>query len=438
MKIQRTIMKKLVAWKNNPRRKPLVLQGARQVGKTWVLKQLGAEEFEDMAYFNFEEQPQLKQFFQNTKNVPQIVQNLSLVHGRSIQPHRTLIIFDEIQECNEALNALKYFYENAPEYAVASAGSLLGVALSRGQSFPVGKVTFLQINPLTFSEFLSVTGPELHAYLDGLDRIEALPDLFFNPLIDKLKLYFITGGMPESVATYVETGSISIVQNILQDILNAYTLDFSKYAPDRDVPRIQYIWSSIPSQLARDNKKFLYQAVKDGARAREYEQSLQWLADAGLIHKVFRINKPALPLSAYADLSAFKIYQLDVALLRRLSMLDPIAVTEGNRLFTEFKGALTENYILQHLIADFEGTPHYWTSGNQAEIDFTLQYKNDLIPIEVKADENVRSRSLSVYYEKYKPDTRIRYSLKNLQAENGLINIPLFMVDWTEKLLSLK
>lgn len=437
MKIQRRIQRKLIDWKNSEIRKPLVLQGARQVGKTWLLKQLGKAEFDDVAYFNFEEQPELKQFFEHTKDVQRIVQNLSLVHGKAILPHRTLIIFDEIQECNDALNTLKYFCENAPEYAVASAGSLLGVAMSRGQSFPVGKVTFLQVNPISFAEFLSVSSPQLFDYLEDINQLAPLPDIFFNQLVDKLKTYFISGGMPEAVVTLVETGDVQATQQVLQDILNAYTLDFSKHADNKDIPKIQYIWSSIPSQLARDNKKFLYQTVREGARARDYEAALLWLSHAGLMHRIVRNNKPGLPLSSYDDLSAFKAYVLDVGLLRRLALLDPVAVKEGDRLFTEFKGALTENFVLQHLVACFEGMPRYWTSGNQAEVDFLLQVRNDIIPIEVKADKNVRSRSLTIYNEQYKPPVRIRYSLKNLKEDNGLLNIPLFMVDYTQKLLNL-
>jgi len=437
MEITRSIQTKLSAWKTNTSRKPLVLQGARQVGKTWLLKHFGAAEFDNVAYFNFEEQPDLKQFFENTKDIQRIIQNLSLVHGQAIMAQKTLIIFDEIQECNEALNTLKYFCENAPEYAVASAGSLLGVAMSKGNPFPVGKVDFLQVNPISFSEFLSAADPKLFSYLEDIDRIEPLPDIFFNPLVDKLKMFFICGGMPEAVVTLLEKQDMERTQQVLQNIVNAYALDFSKYAENRDVPKINHLWSSIPSQLARDNKKFLYQAVKSGARAREYEDALLWLSHAGLVHRIFRSSKPGLPISAYDDLSAFKLYLIDVGLLRRLSLLDPIAVREGNRLFTEFKGALTENYVLQHLIKNFEVTPRYWTSGNQAEVDFLIQVRNEIIPIEVKADENIHSKSLAMYNKIYQPPVRIRYSLKNLKKDDGLINIPLFMIDYTEKLLAL-
>ncbi|MNJ97312.1 hypothetical protein D3C87_150550 [compost metagenome] len=437
MQIERTVQKKLSAWKIDANRKPLVLQGARQVGKTWLLKHFGATEFDNVAYFNFEEQPDLKQFFENTKDIQRIVQNLSLVHGLPIEPQKTLIIFDEIQECNEALNTLKYFYENAPEYAVTSAGSLLGVAMSKGNSFPVGKVDFLQVNPISFSEFLSADDPKLFAYIESIDKLEPIPDIFFNPLVDKLKKFFICGGMPEAVVTLLEQEDIGKTQQVLQNIINAYALDFSKYAESKDVPKINHLWSSIPSQLARDNKKFLYQSVRTGARSREYEDALLWLSHAGLVHRVFKITKPGLPVSAYDDLSAFKLYLIDVGLLRRLSLLDPIAVREGNRLFTEFKGALTENYVLQHLVKNFEVQPRYWTSGNQAEVDFIIQVKNEIIPIEVKSDENVRSKSLSIYNGLYEPSIRVRYSLRNLKKDDGLINIPLFLVDYTEKLLTL-
>lgn len=435
MVVKREIQQELFAWHKNPKRKPLVLQGARQVGKTHLLKSFGDSYFERTAYFNFEEQPALKQFFRQTKDVSQIIENLSLVHGKPIDPKTTLIVFDEIQECNEALNSLKYFAENTPEYTVACAGSLLGVALSKGESFPVGKVDFLKVHPISFSEFLSADDPSLFSYLESIDRLEPIPDIFFNPLSDKLKKYFISGGMPEAVVSLLEEQDIQRNEQVLQYILNAYALDFSKYAEAKDVPKINHIWSSIPSQLARENKKFLYQAVKPGARAREFEDALLWLSDAGLVHRIFRINKPGLPISAYDDLSAFKLYLLDVGLLRRLSMLHPSAVTEGNRLFSEFKGALTENYILQHLVRHFEVMPRYWTSGAQAEVDLIIQVENQIIPVEVKSDENVRSRSLTSYRQKYNPPRCVRYSLKNLKKEDGFLNIPLFMVDYTKKLL---
>ncbi len=437
MIVERKIQPELLSWYTDPKRKPLVLRGARQVGKTYLLKSFGAAHFDNTAYFNFEEQPALKQLFLQTRDVRRILENLSLVYGKPIDPAKTLIIFDEIQECNEALNSLKYFHENAQEYAVACAGSLLGVALSKGQSFPVGKVDFLDVYPISFSEFLSADDPALSAYLENINKPEPIPDIFFNPLTDKLKKYFISGGMPEAVVSLLEDKDIARVQQVLQNILHAYALDFSKYADAREVPKINHIWTSIPSQLARENKKFLYHTAKPGARAREYEDALLWLSNACLVYRIFRNNKPGLPLAAYDDLSAFKLYLLDVGLLRRLSLLDPSAVQEGNRLFTEFKGALTENYVLQHLARHFEVMPRYWTSGSQAEVDFIIQAQNEVIPIEVKSDESIRSRSLAQYQQQFNPTMRIRYSLKNLKQDGDLLNIPLFMVDHTRRLLSL-
>ncbi|MEI7597627.1 MAG: AAA family ATPase [Bacteroidota bacterium] len=433
----RTDISKLIAWKNSPNRKPLILQGARQVGKTWLLKSFGESNFESIAYFNFDGKPELKQFFETTKDPKRIIQNLSLVFGKPIIPEKTLIVFDEIQECNDALNSLKYFCEESPEYCIACAGSLLGVALSRGASFPVGKVDFLAIYPVSFSEFLHHADAKLFDFLDSLESLDSIPDIFFNQLIEKFKMYFISGGMPEAIVQLLDNSNVEQTQIVLQNILNAYFLDFSKNVENKDVHKINYIWASLPSQLARENKKFLYQTVKPGARAREYEDALLWLINAGLANRIYCAKKPSLPLSAYDDLSAFKVYTFDVGLLRRLSHLDPMAIAEGNRLFTEFKGALTENYILQSLLRQFEGLPRYWTSGNMAELDFLVHYQNEIIPIEVKSDENVKSKSMSVYRKEFSPKLGIRYSLRNLKYENGLLNIPLFMADYTRKLIEL-
>lgn len=438
MIIRREILSQLIKWRDSKNRKPLILQGARQVGKTWALKQFGKNHFENVAYFNFDEQVELKQFFAHTKDVTRIIQNLSLVHGKAIIPDKTLIILDEIQECNDALNSLKYFNENAPQYVVVCAGSLLGVALSRGASFPVGKVDFISVYPVTFREFLGSADSKLLDYLDNKSDLEPIPDLFFTQLVDRFRMFYISGGMPEAIVALLENQDVEQTQQVLNNILNAYQLDFSKYTENHLIPKLTHVWNSIPSQLARENKKFIYQTVKPGARAREYEDALLWLSQAGLIYRIFLCKKPALPLSAYDDLLAFKVYLSDVGLLRRLSALDPIAIREGNRLFIEFKGALTENFILQSLIIQFDQTPRYWTSGNQAEIDFIIQFQNDIIPIEVKADENVASKSLSVFNKEFDPKYRIRFSLKNLKQDGNLLNIPLFMVDYTKKILALK
>ena len=437
MEIERNVLKQLIGWKSNPGRKPLILQGARQVGKTWLLKRFGKDHFRSVAYFNFERQTELKQFFETTKNPERILQNLSLVYGKAILPQTTLVIFDEIQECNDALNALKYFSEDAAEYAIACAGSLLGVAMSRGASFPVGKVEFIQIHPVTFAEFLATADPNLSGYLNNMDKIESIPDIFFNPLTDLLKMFYISGGMPEPIVALLENRDVELTQRALQHILNAYTLDFSKHVENRYIPKINYIWSSLPSQLARENKKFLYQTIKSGARAREYEDALLWLINAGLVHRVYCSSKPSLPISAYDELQTFKIYMHDVGLLRRLSLLDPVAISEGNRLLTEFKGALTENFILQSLVQQFEGLPRYWKSEGKAEVDFLVQHENMIIPMEVKSDKNVKSKSLSFYRKEFNPGLSLRYSLQNLKHEEGLINIPLFMVDYTKKILTM-
>ncbi len=436
MKLQRNIFGALRKWKSKKNRKPLVLQGVRQVGKTTVMKEFGNSDFENTAYFNFEQQKQLKQFFEKSLIPKKIIEKLSLINGHPIESGKTLLIFDEIQECTEALNSLKYFHEEAPEYHIICAGSLLGVAMVRGASFPVGKVDFMQMYPLRFSEFLQTSDPQIFQYLESIENPEPIPDLFFDELKDQLKKYFISGGMPEAASKLISENNIDETNEILQNILTAYRLDFSKHVEPKDIQKIGHIWNSLPSQLSRENKKFLYQTIKTGARAREYEDALSWLVNAGLIYKIYTSTKPSIPQSAYDDLSAFKVYLPDVGLLRRLALLEPTAFGEGNRLFTEFKGALTENFILTGLTGQFEGLPRYWRSGNKAEIDFLLQYKNRIIPIEVKSEENVRSKSLSVYRNHFNPDLSIRFSMRNIHINEGFINIPLFMVDYTEKLIS--
>ena len=433
--MDRIIHKELVNWKSKPNRKPLLVQGARQVGKTYAIKAFGKSDFSQCIYLNFDENPEYKDFFKNTKEVSRIITNIELAFGVKIEPENTLLFFDEIQECNEALNTLKYFYENHPEYYVCCAGSLLGVALSRGNSFPVGKVDFCTMYPLTFEEFLQATDLKLFTYYQTIERIEPIPSLFFNQLEEKFKIYILTGGMPEAILTYTTTKNTEQVQTVLQNILRAYALDFSKYSSNKDVVKILHVWNSIPSQLAKENKKFLYQTVKSGARAREYEDALNWLVNAGLVYKIYRSNKPAFPVSAYDDLNAFKIYLLDVGLLRRFANLDPSIVLNGHSLYSEFKGSLTENYVLQSLLSQTEELPRYWTSENTAEVDFMLPYKNEIIPIEVKSGENVKSKSLSIYRKNYEPRISLRFSLKNLNFDDGLLNIPLFLADRTLKIL---
>lgn len=433
---KRTLETDLICWRESQNHKPLLLNGARQVGKTYLMKWLGANHFKKFAYFNFDEKPELKQFFENTKDVHRILENLSLVNDASIDTD-TLVIFDEIQECHAALNALKYFYENIPQQYIISAGSLLGITLGQAQSFPVGKVQFLNLFPLSFSEYLAQLDPKLENYIKGIHRVEPIPDLFFSTLKDHFKKYLITGGLPEVAQTFLETKEFSKADEVLVDLIRSYELDFAKHPIMKDIAKINSVWHSIPSQLGRENKKFIYQLVKPGARAREYEDAIRWLEQAGLIYKVFLCKTPKIPLAAYDDLSAYKIYLFDVGILRKMSKLDAIAFTEGNRLFVEFKGALLENYILQSLVPQFDGLPRYWTSGNEAEVDFLVQTKNEIIPLEVKSDENVRSRSLTFYANKYRPTLRIKYSLKNLSYQDGLLNIPHFLADYTKQLIAI-
>ena len=434
-------MSKLVEWKNSPYRKPLILKGVRQVGKTWLLKEFGKRYYENTAYFNFDENEEYRQFFETTKDVKRILQNLILASGQKIEPGSTLIIFDEVQDCPNVINSMKYFCENAPEYHIACAGSLLGLALAKPSSFPVGKVDFLQIDPMTFTEFLLANGDDnLAAYLESVDTIEPIPDAFYNPLCEKLKMYYVTGGMPESVLMWTEARDVNALQNALSNIISAYERDFGKYPDTTEFPKISMIWKSVPSQLARENKKFIYKVVKDGARAREYEDALQWLVDARLVHKIYRSSAPGLPIAAYDDLSAFKIYLVDVGLLRRLAQLAPTAFGEGNRLFTEFKGALTENYVLQSLISQFEVTPRYWSQNNPPyEVDFLIQRENDIFPVEVKSDTNITSTSLKKYKELFgdRIKLRIRFSLNNLKLDDDILNIPLFMADYADKLIGM-
>lgn len=434
--MKRTIMKSLSEWRASKRRKPLVLRGARQVGKTWVLEEFGKNFPGGCVRFNFDKNPEYAQFFQSTKDVKRILQNLAMASGQRITPD-TLIIFDEIQACEAALNSLKYFKEDAPEYYVASAGSLLGLQLSSG--FPVGQVDFLEMGPMTFTEFLYADGADNFVdYLASVNEFTSVPDAFFAPLTEKLKHYFITGGMPESVLVWTEDKDPRAVDSVLSDIIYSYESDFGKHASPEEVSKIRYIWQSLPSQLARENKKFLYSVVKPGARAREYENALNWLKDADIVSKVNRIAKPGLPVSAYDDLSAFKIYVVDVGLLRRLSHLPTTAFVEQNRLFTKFKGALTENFVHQSLKRHFEVAPRYWSEAPY-EVDFLVQRGDDIIPIEANAGESIKSTSLKRYAKNYEEETplMIRLSMRNLSFDGKLLNVPLFMVDELDRLIGL-
>lgn len=439
--MERFILKDLLKWKNSKHRKPLILKGVRQVGKTWILKEFGRKHYENVAYFNFDENEEYKQFFETTKDVDRILQNLIFASGQKIQKGSTLVIFDEVQDCPKVINSMKYFCENAPQYHIACAGSLLGIALSKPSSFPVGKVDFLQINPMTFTEFLIANGDRnLVEYLESIETLDFIPQAFCNPLYEKLKMYYVTGGMPEPVLMWTEDRDMEAMQSALSNIIEAYERDFGKHPDVKEFPKISMIWKSIPSQLARENKKFIYKVVKEGARAREYEEALQWLVDANLVSKIYRSSTPRLPISAYDDLTAFKIYVVDVGILCRLAQLAPTAFIEGNRLFTEFKGALSENYVLQSLKNQFEVTPRYWSQVNPPyEVDFLIQRENDIFPVEVKSETNIESRSLKKYKEKFSNETklRIRFSMDNLKMDGDMLNIPLFMADYADRLIGI-
>lgn len=436
MKIRRNIIDNLVVWKNSNDRKPLILMGARQVGKTWIMKEFGNAIFKNMVYVNFDLEKEVYSFFESSKNPQRIIQNLSFYYSTTITPGDTLLVFDEVQECNTALNSLKYFCEDMPELHIVCAGSLLGVALSKGDSFPVGKVDFANVYPVTFKEFLQAKSPNLVDYINSLEVVENIPEAFFNVLKENYWYYMSCGGMPEAVSKFLETGDMSQVDIKLSAILSSYRNDFSKHADNNDIKRIEYVWNSIPSQLAKENRKFLYQLVKTGARAREYEDAIYWLTRAGLVNQVFCIDAPNIPLSAYKNLSAFKIYLNDVGLLRKMSDLPSSVFVSDNPIFKEYKGALSENYVLQSLVAQMDKQPYYWTSNFSAEVDFVLQNELDIIPVEVKSGVSVTGKSLTVYDSKYSPRYKLRYSMLNLSKNGTLINIPLPLADWTFDLVA--
>ena len=432
--MQRFIMEKLEKWKNDKNRKPLILKGARQVGKTYILKAFGKKYYQNTVYFNFDHDENLKDLFAVSKEPKRIIEKLILISGSKIEPEKTLIIFDEIGECPDALNSLKYFCEEANEYHIVSAGSLLGIRLSH-TSFPVGKIDFMNLYPMSFSEFLIADGCQnLVSYMNSIKKCENLDNIFFSLLEEKLKVYFIVGGMPEAVNEWVLNKNIENVNKILDNILNAYESDFSKHTSNIFASKISLIWNSIPSQLAKENKKFVYQVIKSGARAREYEEALNWLYDANLIEKIYNISKPSFPLKAYYDLNSFKIYLNDVGLLRKMAGLDSDIILEKNKLFEEFKGSFTENFILNMLHYVYDNEPSYYTF-KQYEIDFIIQRKNKIIPIEVKANKNKNHQSLTRYNELHDNEVSIRFSLDNLKKDGKIINIPLFLVEYINNFL---
>jgi hypothetical protein len=435
MEIEREIIAKLQEWKARNGRKPLIIRGARQIGKTWAMKKFGADNYPYVAYFNFDSSEELCAEFEKTKDPHRLIGILKLYASVPILPGETLIIFDEIQQSNKALNSLKYFCEEAPDYHVVAAGSLLGVSLSKGDSFPVGKVEFLNMYPVTFREFLRAENPKMCRYIDEMEELTALPEIVINSVGESWRRYQVCGGMPAAASAMLDGEGLAAVEARQQEVLTSYALDFAKHAPARDIPRISAIWNSIPSQLARENRKFVYKLVKPGARAREYEDGLLWLEQAGMIRRVFCTSLPGLPLSAYDDVSAFKIYLSDAGLLRKMSALPAEVLYDDSPLYTHFKGAMGENAVLQSLLPQLDCPPRYWTSEATAEVDFVCQLGADVVPVEVKSGSSVRAKSLSVYDKRFAPHRMLCFSMNNIKRDSRLINLPIFLADWTVKLL---
>ena len=423
--MERDLFIKLEKWKNKKKRKPLIIQGARQVGKTWIMKEFGARYFKDTVYINFDNNEKIKAVFDEDYDIPRIISAIKIEYGKSFDVEDTLIIFDEIQEAPKALAALKYFYENAPQYAIMAAGSLLGVALHQGTSFPVGKVDFMQLYPLNFSEFLCALGEnQLAQLLESNDY--KLINAYSTKYTDLLRKYYYIGGMPEAVQTFIETDDFYEVREIQKSLLKYYEEDFSKHAPKEVVPRIMMVWNSIPSQLAKENRKFIYGAMREGARAKDFELAIQWLEDAGLIIRNYRVTKPDIPLIAYMEMSSFKMFMLDVGLLGAKANIHAKVLLDGCRIFEEFKGALTEQFVAQQLKSSGRELYYYSTENSSGEIDFVIQQEMRCIPIEVKAEENLRARSLRAFCEKYKPEIAIRTSMSNYREQDWMTNVPLY------------
>ena len=424
--MNRLALQALITWKNAKIRKPLIIQGARQVGKTWLMKEFGKKEFQNVVYLNFENSSRLGELFIADFNIDRIIAVIEIEVKQKIDSQNTLIIFDEIQEAEKGLTALKYFNEQAPEYFIVAAGSLLGISNQKNSSFPVGKVDLMPLFPMSFMEFLESVGEEQLVNLLQNKNWELIT-VFYDKLVEILRLYYFVGGMPEVVLDYVENKNLDTVRTIQRKIIAGYENDFAKHAPNDVVPRIRLVWNTLISQLAKENRKFVYGQIKRGARAKDFETAINWLVDAGLVLKINRIEKPILPLNTYADFDAFKLFFIDIGLLNAIGDLDQRILLEKNNILTEFKGALTEQFVCQQLKIKKE--LYYWTASNAtAEVDFVLQSQNEIIPVEVKAEENLKSKSLKVYAEKYVPQTAIRTSMSKYRQEDWLVNIPLYGV----------
>jgi predicted AAA+ superfamily ATPase len=428
--MKRDIYAKLLEWKLSSRRKPVLLQGARQTGKTHILKEFGLKEYDNTIYCNFEENTELDGFFENNLNPDRILADLSVYKNLEIRPGRDLVIFDEIQVSNRALNSLKYFAEQRNDVHIAAAGSLLGVKLSGPGSFPVGKVNFFNLYPLTFLEFLDATGESRYRkMLESIAQPVPMPEAFHSHLIDLLRQYFFIGGMPEAVHHHITAGNATEVREIQEEIIKSYVLDFAKHAPATDIPKLTQIWDSIPGHLSRENKKFVFSAVKKSARARAYENAISWLEDAGLIHRASAVGTVKHPIKHYSDTNIFKVYALDVGLLGAMAQTPVDLLVHGKRLFNEYEGAFVENYIAQQLVSHFHQPLYYWRSkGGKAELDFLCEIKGQILPLEVKAGINPKSKSLKSYDLQFNPSSLVRTNLLNLRKDGKIYNLPLYAV----------
>ena len=425
----RSAIEKLLKWKQRKNRKPLIIEGARQVGKTWLMKEFGRHAYAHCVYINFDSNSRMAELFASDLDTQRLILGLELYAGHQIDPDNTLLIFDEVQEVPRALASLKYFYENAPQYHIICAGSLLGIALHQGASFPVGKVDFLKLYPLSFKEFLRAINKEQFAQLLNQNDFQMVTS-FKQTYLDALKLYYFVGGMPEAVQSFANNHDFNEVREIQKRLLAAYEQDFSKHAPSEIVPRLRMLWNSIPSQLAKENKKFIYGQVREGARAKEYETALMWLSDCGLVHTIHRVNTANIPLRAYEDLKAFKLFIVDVGLLGCMAGLQQRTLLDGNDLFIEFKGALTEQYVCQQLKTLPELNVYYYTNDRgSCEIDFVVDTGDLIVPIEVKASLNLKAKSLKTYQEKFSPRVSIRTSMADYKKEERLINLPLYAIE---------
>lgn len=427
--MQRYALKHLINWKNKKNHKPLVIQGARQVGKTWLMQEFGKKYYEQVAYINFDVDVKSREIFDVDYDTERLIMDIGLATKTKINAENTLIIFDEIQECPRALTSLKYFREKAPQYDIIVAGSLLGVACHEGTGFPVGKVSFMNLFPLSFEEFLLAMGEE--RFVELLNKKDFKTIKLFNNKYEKLlKQYCYVGGMPEIVQDFVANKDFESVRNLQKEILSAYEEDFTKHIPANTVAKIRLLWKSIPAQLSKENKKFIYGAAKEGARARDFEAALSWLINSGLVYRVNKITKPDLPITAYEDFNSFKLFVLDVGLLGAMTDLQADTIIDGNRIFEEFKGAIAEQYVLQQFKTIKDLPVFYWSNEtSRAEIDFVIQIKSDVVPVEVKAERNLQAKSLKVYMEKFKPNYAIRTSMADYKKTDNLIDLPLYVIE---------